>query len=138
MASPLLRVPKIHLLKCVNPYYTNTANGYKTAEYRSTIDREFCEGDLMVLREYINPNSETDNPNCATLDGYTGRISCCFITDVCCHETMPDSTAILSHGTVRNFIECYSEGQINNAIKHIVDFFNELSREPLVWGDAHG
>lgn len=55
---------RYHVLKTWPPYFRQTQLGQKTFELRKN-DRDYKEGDLLILREYMPDN------------GYTGRL-CIF------------------------------------------------------------
>lgn len=56
------RISRVHRIKCHPPYFGEVRAGNKSFEVRKN-DRDYCEGDFLVLSEY--------DP---TGGGYTGQI----------------------------------------------------------------
>ncbi len=51
------RSPKIHVLKCWQPFFDDVRDGKKPFEYRFH-DRDYAVGDCLVLQEY-NPEYDS-------------------------------------------------------------------------------
>lgn len=84
----------IHHLKCHPELFDAVADGSKKAEFRSTKDRVFSVGDVLVLYK-LNSKGEVEE---------FSPTMCCLITHVQ-RVFLPDDYAMLSVGNVRPTIE---------------------------------
>jgi hypothetical protein len=74
-----------HVLKCWPCYFEAILDGRKTFEVRSTADRRFEIGDILLLREWV-PETET----------YTGRHILCKVPYIFLLTTSGAPAAVMS------------------------------------------
>jgi len=77
----MVREQKIHYLKTWPEYFWAVTQGHKTFEVRYN-DRDFQEGDVLVLYEYVKPDPSLSGIDLNCGAGYTGRFCHMGITYV--------------------------------------------------------
>lgn len=68
---------RVHEVKCWPKFYDHIESGEKTFEVRKN-DRDYKIGDLLVIREWVEP--ENEHPTLAKGPRYTGKMLSSVIT----------------------------------------------------------
>lgn len=88
------RPPKVHDLKCWPEYFEQVTFGQKTADVRKDDGRDFRQGDIMILREWV---PEMQGKRHTGKGRYTGQSCKVLITGVLGAAEFP---SLLTPGTV--------------------------------------